>query len=347
MEKIIFVDEKETNYLITSDGKVFNRKTKRELKGTYKSKEYHCVQLMVNGKAKSFMVHRLVAQAFCENPKGYTIVDHIDRNKLNNNYTNLRWVSASENQANTKEHQHSEKKQFLNFTKDEASKMSLVNSNYIIYEDGTIVNKKNNRILKGSLRNGYIRININNKYYSAHVLVWEAFNGPKPEGMVIDHIDGNRSNNCLSNLRLVSQNDNMKNMHTNGNGYQVPVRQYDKKGNYLNTFSSFRAAAQAVNGNESAIRQAAERRGTSQGFFWIREDDNITIEEVLKITPTGKPKKMYIGVSQYDLDRNFIRHYDSMAEVAKIYGCTSKVIKRVGNGSIKWNNCYWLLEQQK
>lgn len=349
MEKIIFVDGKETNYLITSDGKVFNRKTKRELKGTYKSKEYHCVQLMIGGKARTFMTHRLVAEAFCENPNKYTIVDHIDRNKLNNDYTNLRWTSASENSNNVCRKNTKCNSEYLDLSKnnDLEVKQLLIDSSYVACQDGRIINTRNGRILKGSKRNGYTRVLINGKTSSAHVLVWEAFNGPKPDGMVIDHIDGNRSNNCLNNLRLVSQNDNMKNMYANGNGYQVSVRQYDKKGNYLNTFDSFRAAAQAVGGNESAIRQAAERRGTSQGFFWIRNDDNITIEEVLKITPTGKPKKMYIGVSQYDLDKNFIKHYDSMAEVAKLYGCTSKVVKRVGNGNIKWNNYYWLLDQQK
>ena len=40
---------------------------------------------------------------------------------------------------------------------------------------------------------------------------WEQANGPIPEGMTIDHIDGDPQNNALSNLRLVTQSDNMKN----------------------------------------------------------------------------------------------------------------------------------------
>ena len=54
-----------------------------------------------NGKFET--VHRLVAKAFCENPdpeKKY-IVDHIDHNRKNNYYKNLRWVTPKENVLNS------------------------------------------------------------------------------------------------------------------------------------------------------------------------------------------------------------------------------------------------------
>lgn len=45
--------------------------------------------------------HRLVCRAFHgEAPAGKPFVDHIDRNRKNNNVTNLRWVSRSENACN-------------------------------------------------------------------------------------------------------------------------------------------------------------------------------------------------------------------------------------------------------
>ena len=39
--------------------------------------------------------------AFCDNDHDYTVVDHIDRNKLNNHFLNLRWVTLSINNRNT------------------------------------------------------------------------------------------------------------------------------------------------------------------------------------------------------------------------------------------------------
>ena len=44
-----------------------------------------------------------------------------------------------------------------------------------------------------------------------HRYLWEQVNGPVPEGMTLDHIDGDTHNNDLSNLRLVTQQDNTRN----------------------------------------------------------------------------------------------------------------------------------------
>lgn len=42
-------------------------------------------------------VHRLVAEAFLDNPRGLPIVDHGDTDRKNNAVANLKWVSSSEN----------------------------------------------------------------------------------------------------------------------------------------------------------------------------------------------------------------------------------------------------------
>ena len=51
---------------------------------------------------KTYKVHRLVAETFIDNPEGKPFVDHINRDRNDNSVSNLRWVTASENNRNTK-----------------------------------------------------------------------------------------------------------------------------------------------------------------------------------------------------------------------------------------------------
>ena len=67
------------------------------LKQQLKSKRYLGVGLTKNKKWKNFLVHRLVAEAFLENPNHYNQINHIDCNKLNNNIENLEWCSQEQN----------------------------------------------------------------------------------------------------------------------------------------------------------------------------------------------------------------------------------------------------------
>lgn len=50
-----------------------------------------------NRKQRQFFVHRLVASAYCDGYDPLLTVNHKDGNKLNNHYTNLEWVTRSEN----------------------------------------------------------------------------------------------------------------------------------------------------------------------------------------------------------------------------------------------------------
>lgn len=61
---------------------------------------YRTVVLRIDKINKTFRVHRLVANAFLPRTLGKDYIDHIDTNKSNNHYTNLRWVTRSENERN-------------------------------------------------------------------------------------------------------------------------------------------------------------------------------------------------------------------------------------------------------
>lgn len=345
MKKKIIFENKETNYSVDELGNIYNDKFNRIMEGTTARNEYRSVQFSIEGKVKTFMVHRLVAEAFLPNPKNYPIVDHIDRNKMNNNIKNLRWVTIEENNNNKDRDKIKEKKEInhLEITKDFKEIPSC--PSYYASKEGIILNSSG-RILGGSERNGYLRVNFTNGHHSIHHLVWETFNGEIPGDMVIDHIDGNRSNNKLSNLRLVSQSENMNNAQANGHKGQVKISQYDKEGNFIAKYNSIREAARAINGSEVAIKDAANRRGSSAGYFWIREDQDLSIEELLKITTANKPKSTSIGITQYSPEGEKIAYFNSIREAARQIGCSDSTLKRAADAKRVGKGYYWILDSQ-
>lgn len=86
---------------------------------------------------------------------------------------------------------------------------------YQVNQFGQVRNKKTKKIMECYYRNGYRRITLRDKEghkknYSVHRLVAEAFI-PNPEGYdTVDHIDFNRGNNCVLNLRWLPLEENSK-----------------------------------------------------------------------------------------------------------------------------------------
>lgn len=95
----------EDSYEISSIGNV-RSKDRLTKKGFIKGKDisiyktdkgYSRVGLQVNNKCKSFLVHRLVAQTFIENPLDKPQVNHINGIKNDNRVENLEWATRFEN----------------------------------------------------------------------------------------------------------------------------------------------------------------------------------------------------------------------------------------------------------
>jgi hypothetical protein len=69
----------------------------RLLKPARKNNGYMYCQLSKDGKTSPKMIHRLVAEAFIENPQNKPTVNHIDGNRENNDVDNLEWATYTEN----------------------------------------------------------------------------------------------------------------------------------------------------------------------------------------------------------------------------------------------------------
>ena len=95
----------EDRYAVDEDGNVWSLNYRRsgkmkKLKPCVTNKGYLMVCLYKDGKGKSLKIHRLMAEAFLPDFSEELQVDHIDRDKQNNNLSNLRMVTNAQNQWN-------------------------------------------------------------------------------------------------------------------------------------------------------------------------------------------------------------------------------------------------------
>ena len=81
------------------------------------------------------------------------------------------------------------------------------------------------RVLRTTKQNaGYLMVGLwqanRASNHLVHRLVVEAFVGPIPEGHEVNHLDGDKTNNVLSNLEVVTRSENMKHASANGLAYR-------------------------------------------------------------------------------------------------------------------------------
>lgn len=85
------------NYSINEKGEIKNNITKKILSPSInKDSGYYQIDLWKDNKSKKYTLHRLVANNFIPNLENKPTVDHIDGNRLNNDISNLRWATYSE-----------------------------------------------------------------------------------------------------------------------------------------------------------------------------------------------------------------------------------------------------------
>ena len=118
--KQIIIDNISTQYYITEDGKCYNDRTGKYLKGqeNYKNGYFSYNLTLPDGRKKRMYAHRLVAQAYIPNPNNKEQINHIDGNKLNNTVDNLEWVTGQENVQHSIENELKQNKHIFCFTKD-------------------------------------------------------------------------------------------------------------------------------------------------------------------------------------------------------------------------------------
>lgn len=87
-------------YSVTTQGAVWSIRKQKFLTPVFDKDNRQYVSLNNKGKRKNFKIYTLIALTYIPNPENKPTVDHIDRNKLNNDISNLRWATMEEQQKN-------------------------------------------------------------------------------------------------------------------------------------------------------------------------------------------------------------------------------------------------------
>lgn len=100
MEEFEYIKGYENLYKINKNCDIYSCHYQKNMKPLLKFDGYLYVDLRKDGKRHKGYLHRLLAIQYIPNPDNKPEIDHIDRNKLNNNLLNLRWVTRLENAHN-------------------------------------------------------------------------------------------------------------------------------------------------------------------------------------------------------------------------------------------------------
>lgn len=134
-------------YFLDDKGNVFSypKKTRKHIRQIYPSLQktgYWAIDLCKDGKIKKYLLHRLMALTFLDNPKSKPQVNHINGIKTDNNIENLEWNTRSENQR------HSIKIGLRTTIGEKNSQAKLTNEDVLFIrksnEKGVILSKKFN-----------------------------------------------------------------------------------------------------------------------------------------------------------------------------------------------------------
>lgn len=84
-------------YTITEDGSIISHTTGKPIYEYVNPKGYHFVRMVVDGKKKTMLKHRVIALALIPNPSNLSEINHKDGNKSNNCTSNLEWCTRQQN----------------------------------------------------------------------------------------------------------------------------------------------------------------------------------------------------------------------------------------------------------
>lgn len=161
---------------------------------------------------------------------------------------------------------------------------------YEVSPNGQVRNKITERILTPKRdRDGYYNIHLrqgienkNGKWITIHRLVAQTYLEPVEGKELVDHIDRDRTNNHVSNLRYVNakENSNNRKPHSFSLTKKVPIVLVSKEGDFIARFDNVQQASKILGISELSIRNNIHGHKTGYTFgTFVREQDYLEFIE--------------------------------------------------------------------
>lgn len=216
--------------------------------------------------------------------------------------------------------------------------LNNISTSYYITETGKCYNTNTGKYLVGQVgKNGYFSFNLtlpdgSKKRCYAHRLVAQAFIPNQDETKnQINHIDGNKLNNCVENLEWCTQSENQQHAVEQELRCFNHIYCFNREKELVAEYPNIIAAAKACSISPSIITQEVNKeiKALSGGFYWSKEK---VLGETITYSNLGRAKEVY----QYDLNGKFINKYSSTGEAARSLGlCSGSHIGECCRGKIK------------
>lgn len=318
-------------YEASNLGNVRNTKTKRVMEKFQAKNGYVRLTLRKNGKYVSVDIHRLVAQTFLPNPDNKKTVNHINHIRNDNRLENLEWATHTEQSLHALQQPYRD--QYSNTSikpsvsgTEEWKNMDV--DGYSISNTGIVRNdrKKTYRTLIKDGR-GYTSVTLKGTVIAIHRAVAKAFLSGFTDTCVVNHKDGNPSNNHVSNLECVSQSMNILHAYATESIKKRKLTsciQVDYQGNVIGSYTSLAEAEATTGHNRGAIHDAINKGVTCGKCRWYKsyedyeKDKHNIYASILK-------------VFQYGMDGQLIAVYDDFVEAENATGISKNNINRAVN----------------
>ena len=293
------------NYILYENGDVYNTNTNKKLKVNFSNNQYH-ISFCKNSKQKSFTYVRVIYEMFYNDTlTNNEIIQFIDKNSEEKfNYKNLKKINRTDIFKNVNHE-----------TLDIDKEWRMINNydDYKISNYGDIFSIKRDRMLKPTKdieNNHRVKLMLNNKRISfcVHHLVYKVFNNMFDENkIIIEHIDGNKSNNYINNLR--EQEKNKKNVNYPLIIKTNKIHQFTLNNEFVKEWNSNSEICKELKYKTSAISNCClEKIKTAYGFIWknVNLIKNLDDYKIIK-TNDGKTYSKYkINNKGHILDKNNI-----------------------------------------